>query len=178
MDLPTLKLLLEIATTDTSQDVLLTRIIASGYSIVESYIHYPLTVETKTMIFRGDNSVYAISEVYPITTITSISEDTNNVVTDITADVSIRNSFLGVLYRGNGFNDGSTYTLIYTVGYVTVPPGLEQALQQIILTLYSQMNRVKDGVKSIKTPDGTITYDNKILTTGVTSILDLFSHDF
>ncbi len=173
MLLTTFKQLLSIDTTDTTQDNILSQILLTATDIIEEYINFPLSEKTFIDTFYGKSTKSIVTKTYPITSLTSALENT----TDITSQLTIRDELIGLLYYDNSlFSINNKYTIVYLAGYSAIPSGLEYASRLLALKSYSQITRIKDGVIRLQTQDGTITYDNTLLSPALISILSRYRH--
>jgi len=179
MTIDDLKILLNFDLTDTSQDTVLQLIVDSVYSFLENELQYPLTVKTITERQEGNNTPYLSIKYYPIISLTSVNEFTQDLSssTDITNNIDINvYKNRGLLYRKDGFffKKNYIYEVIYDAGYSTLPADLEYLLRQIGLSMYSQITNIKDGVDRVSTPDGTFYYRKELITPAMQSIIDKY----
>ena len=174
-----IKYLLDIPQSDTERDADIQFLINSAEQIVENYIEYPLQEKIIIEERKGTNTSLLSLKYYPINSLIYVYEkelDNSNSV-DITDKINFS------LYKNNGiilradkslFLTNKIYEVSYKAGFIQVPNDIKYAVRLLTLSLNSQHHNVKDGVSRVGTPDGTIWYNQEILTPAITSILDKY----
>ena len=105
---------------------------------VETFTERILSSATYTETFIGDGSSTYLTTQYPLTSITSISETTiatTPITTAVTASTLVRTTEtdkfgkirLGPSSEVTVFTPGAKYTIVYTAGYITLPPAVKHA---------------------------------------------------
>jgi hypothetical protein len=105
---------------------------------VESYCERVFEQTTYTETFIGDGTATYLTNQYPITSITSLSQTTiatTPVTTTVTGSSLTRTTdgdkygkiILGPNSEIASFSAGSKYTIVYAAGYATLPPAIKHA---------------------------------------------------
>jgi hypothetical protein len=105
---------------------------------VESYCERVFEQTTYTETFIGDGTSTYLTNQYPITSITSLSQTTiatTPVTTTVTGSSLTRTTdgdkygkiILGPNSEITSFSAGSKYTIVYAAGYATLPPAIKHA---------------------------------------------------
>jgi hypothetical protein len=186
LSLDTLKFMLDILLTDTDYDEYLDFILSSAEKMVERELSIYLSSQDITVDVFGTDSAYLFLQYTPINSINSVKEyvytDTVELSNDITDEVSIVDSLMGILLREQSNTIGvsakfckyNKYEINYNVGFSEVPEDLKYAIYQIAVKMYSLTDIQKSGVSKMTTPDGTLTYDFTLVPDSINSILDKY----
>lgn len=144
-----LKLFLEIETSDTGFDTLLTQCIVEAQNLIESYLNYSVESASKTIYITGNNSAVYCFGFVPVTAIASISRRT----TPLEAWETVSSSKYSI-YELNGlYNvyyedvfDYNLYKIVYTSGYSSVPDGIKMACLELSASIYLAAKRGTVGI--------------------------------
>ena len=174
LDITGLKELLKIEQDDNSYDELLGDILNATVAIIKNYVSFELGAKQYIEQGRGSFSQFYALSSYPIIEIQEVKEITESSETDITSEVSISDADTGRVYRSKGFDGLCFYVFKYIAGYKDYPSDLQYAQKLIAMQLYGHLDKVKQGVKSIVTQDGTINYDLDLIPKQAQEILDKY----
>jgi len=126
---------LNFKTTDTARDADLTTYVQAATPVIESIVG-PVLVATRTRKFAGGTPAVVLPE--RATAITSVAEE-GVATTDYVFD-----AFSNIVYAGDpagsrDFTDGHlSVTVVYTVGYATVPQTLKLAARELVRHWWQQ----------------------------------------
>ena len=176
LTLDSLKTALDIAVDDPSQDSYLNTLIDASITLMESYAGKTLRASDITETLSGtDSRIIALTH-YPIITLTKAEDLAAG--SDITALLAVENGgatgTVRFIDRSGWFYPERFYDFNYRAGYETLPSDLVYAQQLLAQHLYYQADRVKGGVQSVVTPDGSYVYDTNIIPVQVQQILNRY----
>jgi len=166
-----LKQSLEIGLDDPSSDRLLNQILTSSMFIMENYIQNKIAATDLVEQLRGTESRFLALHYYPIISIQSIIRKDDSY--DLTNEITLEDGgSTGLISWLNRFSSLNVYEVSYRAGYETIPPDIEYAQLLLCQHLYYQTDRIKGGVQSVVTPDGSYVYDTNAIPLQVKEILD------
>lgn len=121
---------LQFPATDTSKDTLLENLINRASAAIESDCGREFKTRTQTETHYLDEATRRLMvKQFPITAITSITDDGTALTADELADCENRETYIKLDTEREGKVD-----VVYTAGYATIPADLEQAC--ILLVMY------------------------------------------
>lgn len=123
---------LQIAETDTAKDSLLTRLISVASAVIEEYCGRKFSLGTHTEIhYLDEASETLLVKQFPITEITSISDDGTILTVDELAACENREVYIKLDQKRGGKID-----VTYKAGYGIIPDDLEQACVMLVFYYY------------------------------------------
>jgi hypothetical protein len=171
-DLTAVKLDANITTVDADRDTVLTSYIAGVTGMMQDWIGRDIVQGTTTEKIDGHGLDSIFTQRFPITNITSVTEDGTALVED--TDFESVNSDLnqGRLVRISGtkpiaWSSGRrNIAITYDHGYVTIPPGLVTAATALVVAKYYETERSGKGWRGLASkgvdPSATTLYDKEI----------------
>jgi len=169
-----LKTLLDIAQDDTESDDFLNQIIDASVSLMERYIGNKIMAADVTETLNGSASHVIALTYYPVISMTLARDLTMD--KDILSSIVLESNGATGLVRCDSdfFYADHQYKFAYRAGYETMPPDIAYAQLLLSQHLYYQTDRVKGGVQSVVTPDGSYVYDTHAIPLQVQQILDRY----
>lgn len=150
--LATVKLWLEIDPANTTNDAILTRLIDSCSSYIESWLNRKILQAAYSEAYDGRGSNAITLAQYPISVLTSVSVDgvAQTVVAGAeTTKSGVRFYDRQIIRNGGAFCRGRGNVMVnYTAGYATVPSDIEQACIELVSLRYKNGRGNRLGVKS------------------------------
>lgn len=143
---------LEIDTLVTTNDAILTRLIDSCSSYIESWLNRKILQGTYTENYdgRGGNAITLAQ--YPITALTSVSIDgvaQTILASTETTKTGVRYVDRQLVINGDVFPRGrGNIAVVYTAGYSSAPSDIEQACIELVSLRYKNGRGNRLGVKS------------------------------
>jgi hypothetical protein len=121
----------------STDDALLARIVVAASKWFESQIGRSLTLQSHSDAFVGEGNCVAITQEYPLNSVTSITVDGNLIPVD--------GYFIAgnaIYLKGYYFTKGTLVQVAYTAGYSEIPADVEQAVIEVTADRYNARTRV------------------------------------
>lgn len=175
------KMVLGAKVTDETQENLLTFCVNSASELCNTYTGRLLKSRNNTEYYNGDGTETIIVANYPITTLTSVYQDANQV---FGADTLISATALRVVpndmrnmivYYNCAFTPGvRNLKVVYTGGLLTIPADLQMACIELTALAWVQFQERRFGITSRSMGDGTATFYGQEIPKRVLQILDKY----
>lgn len=171
LELSELKSILKIDEDDVESDTILQSIIDSSIPTMENYTGNKIAAVDLTEKKRGSASKFIAVDYYPIISLTSVLKDDTNITDEISIE---EDGKTGILYSSDWFYVMYTYTIKYRAGYEILPSDIQYAQKLLCQHMYYHFDKIKSGVDSVVTPDGSFIYNNNLLPNQVKQLLEQY----
>ena len=162
----------------TSDDVLLTRLIAAASAWIQTFTNRVFAVAPYTEVVDGNGTARLMVRNYPIVALTSVTCAEDGVAIDPASLVAgVRTVTLvptttytpSLTYRRAWPLGKSNITVVYTAGYATPPMDIEEACIEIVALRYREKDRV--GASSTNVHGESVTFSVMDVPASVKTIL-------
>lgn len=158
--------------TSTTDDALLTRLIAAGSDYIQAWLNRDITAQAYSSYRDGPGGTRMMFRNYPVTAITMVKVDGQ--VIPASAPGSGNNGYVftetSVTLIGYTFTRGASNVFFqYTAGYAVIPNEIEQACIELVSLRYKERDRI--GLVSKGLAGETITYTQKDFTESIEGAL-------
>jgi hypothetical protein len=165
---------LSIATDDTADDLLLTRLIGSASSAIEVYCSRVFASATYNEVRDGTGTRKMVLRNFPVTAVSSVTINGRS-IPQRPSPLSSGYTFddLRVALTGHVFDEGvDNVQISYTAGLAAVPADVEQACIEAVSLRYKAKDRL--GVTSKSLAGESISFSNDDFPDYVTRVLDQY----
>ncbi len=166
-----------------SENNLLVSLINRTSSRMETYCGRNFKVREYTEYQDGDGTPTVFTDHYPITSVSSLWDDTEREFTDSSNDLLSSADYM--IYSDEGsirlYNDETTFNkgyqnikITYSGGYETLPGDLEEACLDWVLTLYRKIKDRTHGYMTKSASGASVLIDLKAIPESVKAVLDSY----
>ena len=163
-----------IGLTTDADDVLLSSIIASVETFIESWSNRTFTVTPQIDIFSGGGGQEHVFSYWPVVSVSNVSIDGQSIPVAATINDSGYMCYEDrLLLFGYNFGWGKRSCVVqYSAGWAVIPPDIQQACIEMTAISYKERDRI--GLNSKSLAGETTAYNTKALTDHVKSILNQY----